>query len=83
MKTCIVQPAYCLDFSESDKFFEWEIEALEKCDESMDLIVLPEYSNVPCLAKTKEEKINKNKKRILFFIIIGTTIHWKTFPFCN
>ena len=55
MKTCIVQPAYCLDFSESDKFFEWEIEALEKCDESMDLIVLPEYSNVPCLAKTKEE----------------------------
>ena len=55
MKTCIVQPAYCLDFSESDKFFEWEIEALEKCDESMDLIVLPEYSNVPCLAKTKEQ----------------------------
>ena len=68
MKTCIVQPAYCLDFSESDKFFEWEIEALEKCDESMDLIVLPEYSNVPCLAKTKEEmeiSYNKYSKKLL------------------
>ena len=55
MKTCVIQPAYCLDFSKSDEFFNWELSALEACDESMDVIVLPEYSNVPCLAKTKEE----------------------------
>ena len=55
MKTCIIQPAYCLDFSRSDEFFAWELAELDKCDASMDIIVLPEYSNVPCLAKTKAE----------------------------
>ncbi|MBQ2708488.1 MAG: hypothetical protein IJF67_09490 [Clostridia bacterium] len=55
MKTCIIQPAYCLDFSRSDEFFAWELAELDRCDPSMDIIVLPEYSNVPCLAKTKAE----------------------------
>ena len=62
MKACVVQPAYCLDFSRNDEFFEWEISALEACDESMDLIVLPEYSNVPCLAKTKAEMLESYEK---------------------
>lgn len=68
MKACVVQPAYCLDFSKSEEFFEWEISALDSCDESMDLIVLPEYSNVPCLAKTKTEMLEsyqKYSKRLL------------------
>ena len=55
MKTCIIQPAYCLDFARSDEFFAWELAELDKCDSTMDIIVLPEYSNVPCLAKTKAE----------------------------
>ncbi len=55
MKVCVVQPAYSLNFSESDALFAWELAELDKCDETMDIIVLPEYSNVPCLAKTKEE----------------------------
>ena len=55
MKTCIIQPAYCLDFTKSDEYFAWELAELDKCDETMDIIVLPEYSNVPCLAKTKAE----------------------------
>ena len=59
MKTCVIQPAYCLDFSRSDEFLEWEINELDKCDPSMDVIVLPEYSNVPCLAKTKCETLSK------------------------
>ena len=62
MKACVVQPAYCLDFSRNDEFFEWEISALDACDESMDLIVLPEYSNVPCLAKTKAEMLESYQK---------------------
>ena len=68
MKAYVVQPAYCLDFSESDKFFEWEIDALDSCGEDADLIILPEYSNVPCLAKTKEEMLesyNKYSERLL------------------
>ncbi|MBR3862156.1 MAG: carbon-nitrogen hydrolase family protein, partial [Clostridia bacterium] len=55
MKTCVIQPPYCMDFGKSDMYFAWEIEALDRCTPDMDLIVLPEYSNVPCLAKTKAE----------------------------
>ena len=53
MKVCIIQPPYSLDFTESDAHFHWEMDALDRCDPSMDLIVLPESANVPCLAKTK------------------------------
>ncbi|MBE6611138.1 MAG: hypothetical protein E7632_01485, partial [Ruminococcaceae bacterium] len=68
MKTCVIQPAYCLDFAKSDEYFAWELDALDKCDASMDIIVLPEYSNVPCLAKTKaemEESYHKYSAKLL------------------
>ena len=55
MKACVIQPYYSADYALCDKCFEPYIEMMEKCDESMDLIVLPEASNVPCLAHTKEE----------------------------
>lgn len=57
MKTCIIQPAYSVDYNLSDQMFQWEMEALDRCDESMDLIVLPEAADVPCLARTREEFI--------------------------
>ena len=62
MKACVIQPAYSMDFSQSDKFFDWELDTLDQCDESMDLIVMPEYSNVPCLANTKEEMLESYNK---------------------
>ena len=55
MKVCIIQPAYSTDFSESDNYFEQELKLIDMCDESMDIIVLPESSDIPCLAKTVEE----------------------------
>lgn len=55
MKVCVVQPEYSLDYTKSDELFNWEMEMLEQCDDSMDIIVFPEYSNVPALAVTKEE----------------------------
>ena len=54
MKVCIIQPPYSTDYSLSDEYFEKELELLAQCDESMDLIVMPELSDVPCLALTKE-----------------------------
>lgn len=57
MKVCIIQPEYCLDHSRSEEFFRWELEALDRCDESMDIIALPEYSNIPCYAKVKEQML--------------------------
>lgn len=55
MKACVIQPFYSADYSLCDQCFEPYIEMMQKCDDSMDLIVLPEASNVPCLARTKEE----------------------------
>ena len=55
MKVCIIQPKYSVDYSKSDEFFKAELELLEQCDESMDIIVLPEYADTPCRAGSKEE----------------------------
>jgi predicted amidohydrolase len=55
MKVCIVQPPYSLDYNKSDEYFKYEIDYMDKCDESMDIIVFPENSDIPCIAKTREE----------------------------
>lgn len=55
MKVSIIQPEYCMDYSRNDEFFEKSIALLDKCDESMDLIVCPESFDTPCYAGTKEE----------------------------
>lgn len=57
MKVCIIQPHYSTDSSKMEEYFNWEIEALDKCDESMDIIVMPESCDVPCLEKTQENFI--------------------------
>ena len=62
MKTCVIQPAYSMDFTQSDALFAWELDALDRCDDSMDVIVLPEYSNVPAYAKTKEQMLESYEK---------------------
>lgn len=54
MKACIVQPFYTTDLSRADELFKWELEALDKCDGSMDIIVFPEACDVPCFAPTRE-----------------------------
>lgn len=57
MKVCVIQPEYCLDHSRSEEFLRWELEALDKCDESMDIIALPESSDTPCLAHDQQERL--------------------------
>lgn len=64
MKVCIVQPLYPTDYSRSDEMFNWELEAMDKCDESMDLIVLPESTDVPCFAKEREQAMASHDKYI-------------------
>ena len=62
MKVCIIQPAYSVDYEKSEEYFEAEMELLKQCDDSMDIIVLPESCDVPCLAKTKEDAENSSEK---------------------
>ena len=64
MKACIIQPPYSRDLSFSDEYFEYKINLLDKCDDSIDIIVLPEYSDVPCATATKEETFFYHKKYI-------------------
>ena len=64
MKACIIQPPYSKDVSFSDEYFNYKLQQLNACDESMDIIVLPEYSDVPCATTTKEETVFYHKKYI-------------------
>lgn len=57
MKACIIQPPYSRDTAFSEEYFEYKLRMLEQCDDSMDIIVLPEYSDVPCCAATLEETL--------------------------
>ena len=56
IKACVIQPPYSTDYALSDEYFRWETEALDRCDESMDLIVMPESADMPCLASSAKER---------------------------
>ena len=57
MKAYILQPPYSRDLSLSDDCFEYKMNLLDECDESADIIVLPEYSDVPCAAESLEDNL--------------------------
>lgn len=62
MKVCIIQPMYPTNYSLSDEMYAWELEAMDKCDPSMDLIVLPESTDVPCFAPKREQAVASHEK---------------------
>lgn len=55
MKVCVVQPYYSFEYKDTESCFERFLKLIDSCDESMDLIVLPEYSDVMAYAATKAE----------------------------
>ncbi|MBQ8606163.1 MAG: hypothetical protein IJ408_05445 [Clostridia bacterium] len=64
MKACIIQPPYSRDTALSDEYFEYKINMLNECDDSIDIIVLPEYSDVPCATESLEQTLFYHKKYI-------------------
>ncbi|MBR4867474.1 MAG: hypothetical protein IKU11_12355 [Clostridia bacterium] len=62
MKACIIQPPYSQNLSDADQFFEWKIDQIEKCDRSVDIIVLPEYSDVPVATKDMPETLELHNR---------------------
>lgn len=64
MKACIIQPPYSFDLGLSDEYFAYKLNLLEQCDHTMDIIVLPEYSDVPCVTSTLEETLFYHEKYI-------------------
>ena len=58
MKVCLIQPEYSTDYLRAEElFYKGYIDMLDKCDESMDIIVMPESCDMPVLCKTVEQKI--------------------------
>lgn len=43
---CVLQPGYSVDFERSEEYFEWELSKLDSFDSSIDIIVLPEGSDI-------------------------------------
>ena len=64
MKAYIIQPPYSHDLSFSDEYFDFKLKKLDECDETADIIVLPECSDVPCVTSTLDETIFYHEKYI-------------------
>lgn len=63
MKVCVIQPPYSRDVSHSEEYFKYKLKLLDKCTDE-DIIVLPEYSDVPCATADMEETLFYHKKYI-------------------
>lgn len=59
-----MQPPYSKDLTLSDEFFQYKLDLLDKCDDSVDVIVLPEYSDVPCATTALDETLYYHEKYI-------------------
>lgn len=55
MKVCVLQPQYSFDKNDADKCFRGLLDLLDKCDDSMDIIVLPECSDALADLRSKDE----------------------------
>ena len=64
MKACIIQPPYSRDLSLSDEYFDYKLARLAECDDSLDIIVLPEYSDVPCATETLDDTVLYHERYI-------------------
>lgn len=64
MKACVIQPPYSNDVSFSDEYFAYKLQQLDALDNSVDIIVLPEYSDVPCATKGIEDTLFYHDKYI-------------------
>lgn len=64
MKACVIQPPYSNDTAFCDEYFAYKLRQLDSLDETVDLIVLPEYSDVPCATKGIEDTLFFHNKYI-------------------
>ena len=62
MKARVIQQLFSQDTKGLDESFEWTINELKKCDESLDIVVLPEFSEVPGKTTGREEFLNTASK---------------------
>lgn len=54
MKVYLAQPFYSVDETQSEACFREEMRLLDACTPDLDIIVFPEYCDVPAFAKTRD-----------------------------
>ncbi len=64
MKACVIQPPYSKDTALSDEYFACKLKLLDECTTDTDIIVLPEYSDVPCVTETMADTLYYHEKYI-------------------
>ncbi len=64
MKVSVIQPPYSHDLCAADELFEYKMKCLDALEKPMDLVVLPEYSDVPCVTATREDTLALHEKYI-------------------
>ena len=85
MKVAIIQPGYSLQFDCVDNGFQQVLSYLDTCDSSLDLIVLPEYSDVPGNVRNQAEYnhfVEKNHE-ILMQKVSETAVRCQALVFVN
>lgn len=55
MNVSVLQPYYSMEPNDMEKCFDSMMSEIKKCDSSMDIIVLPEYCDVPSNTKDCEQ----------------------------
>ena len=63
MKAIVMQPPYSRDVALAEEYFAYKCRLLDECQEA-DLIVLPEYSDDPCVTSTMEDTLVYHEKYI-------------------
>ena len=62
IKTCVIQAPYATNINDGNEVFERFLSLIDECDNSLDVIVLPEYSDTPTVVKTKEEFLSSYRR---------------------
>ncbi len=85
MKISIVQTPYSNDYSKTDEYIKETLNLFDELTPESDIIVFPESTDIPCLAKTYEQHINSINKysKIIINKAIETAKRCKSIVFVN
>ncbi len=85
MKVCVIQPYYSFSYNDLDRCFNEMTALIDRCDDSMDLIVLPEYCDIPAATENGirfRESIEKYN-RIVYEKVKATAVRCHAIVFAN
>lgn len=64
MRACVIQPPYSRELARAEELFDYKMKCLDAIEAPMDIVVLPEYSDVPCVTATREDTLALHEKFI-------------------